>query len=247
MQSDVLLECRGLSVEVKGKTLLDCVNFSVRAGEHRVIVGPNGAGKSTLVRALLGLRDVSGGEVFFSGTAQRDIPRRDLAKMIGYVPQLLAAEVPYSVREFVSMGRYAHVASDSETAVEKAMALVNVEEFSERVVSTLSGGERQRVCIAAALAQESSLLILDEPLAHLDPGQRIEVQQVIRGLSDEVTVLVVTHDIRWAQRDFEQLLALKKAKVVFDGASSAFYDEGGVDQLFGEGVYASIAGGRDAR
>ncbi|GAA5493856.1 iron(3+)-hydroxamate import ATP-binding protein FhuC [Rubritalea halochordaticola] len=233
--SECLIELREAGVQVSGKELLGGVNLCVTQGEHLAVIGPNGAGKSTLVKLLLGMHKASAGTVQIGGRDVASYPRRELARMIGYVPQLLAAEVPYTVREFVEMGRYAHGDRDAK-AVDEAMELVEVSEFSERVVATLSGGERQRVCIAAALAQEAPLLLLDEPLAHLDPGQRIEVQRVLRGVREEVTLIAVTHDLGWMQRDFEHVLALQAGGVKFDGGVRDLMAGEVLGELFGSAV-----------
>lgn len=236
MASNPLVCCRHLTVKVGKKALLSDVSFDLNQGEHRVILGPNGAGKSTLLRAILGFLKVDSGEIEFDG--ESSLSRRELAKRVAYVPQLLAAEVPYTVAEFVAMGRYAY-GCEVSSAVENALEAVGVSEFADRVVSTLSGGERQRVCIAAALAQEAELVILDEPLVHLDPGQRREVQSLIKDLMERVTVLVVTHDIMWAKRDFKKLLVMEGAQLSYDGDLHPFYAGGGIDRIFGEGVYRS--------
>ena len=204
----VLLEVRDLSVSVGSKNLLNNVSFSLLSGEHKVIIGPNGAGKTSLLRALLGGLTSVSGIISLGGEELSGMGRSEIAKKIAYVPQLLAAEIPYSVREFVGMGRYAHGGGPLDSAVDDSLVAVGIENFSARVVSTLSGGERQRVCIAAALAQQAPILILDEPLVHLDPSQRMEVQRVLRELPKSVTVMVVTHDIDWARSDFESLLAI---------------------------------------
>lgn len=237
--SEPLVSCRNLTVKVGQKTLLDDVSFDVAQGEHRVILGPNGAGKSTLLRAILGFLKTDAGVIQHSGDDK--LRRRELAKRVAYVPQLLAAEIPYTVEEFIAMGRYAHDGT-ANASVQLAMESVGVLEFSDRVVSTLSGGERQRVCIAAALAQDAPLIILDEPLVHLDPGQRREVQNLIRDLMKKVTILVVTHDIAWAKRDFTNLLVIDKSQLVYDGDLGEFYADDGIDRLFGEGVYCGQEG-----
>ena len=232
----ILLECRDVCVDIRGKSLLKNVSFNLRQGEHKVIIGPNGAGKTSLLSAILGSLPIQGGKILLGGRELSSLRQAEIAKLISYVPQLLAAEIPYSVREFVAMGRYAYNGDPRDVAVENALKAVGVEEFSDRVVSTLSGGERQRVCIAAALAQQAPILILDEPLVHLDPSQRMEVQRVLRELPKEVTVMVVTHDLDWVKTDFQSLLSLRDGAVDYDGATVDFYRGSGVSRLFGEAV-----------
>lgn len=235
-ENPILLECRDVCVDVRGKSLLTNVNFALRQGEHKVIIGPNGAGKTTLLRAILGSLTIRGGSILLGGQELSSLRQAEIAKLISYVPQLLAAEIPYSVREFVAMGRYAYGGDPRDAAVESALKAVGVEGFADRVVSSLSGGERQRVCIAAALAQQAPILILDEPLVHLDPSQRMEVQRALRELPKEVTVMVVTHDLDWVKMDFLSLLSLRDGCVDYDGATVDFYSGSGVSRLFGEAV-----------
>lgn len=236
-----VLRCCDLQVKVRAKTLLQKLSFTLNKGEHLAIIGPNGAGKSTLIKALLGVSTKATGEVALMGRALSSMARREVAQRIAYVPQLVAAEIPYTVREFVTMGRYSFERGGE--AIERAMAAVQVTALSERIVSTLSGGERQRVCIAAALAQEAPVIVFDEPLAHLDPGQKIEIQRVIRELQHEVTVIVVTHDLIWARNDFSRLIAIADAALVYDGVAQAFFVKDKVDHLFGRGVSDVVLGG----
>lgn len=235
-ENSILLECRDVCVGIRGKALLKNVSFTLRRGEHKVIIGPNGAGKTTLLRAVLGGLQIKSGSIQLGGRDLASLPQAEVAKHLSYVPQLLAAEIPYSVREFVAMGRYAHGGGSGDSAVDEALSAVDVTRFAERVVSTLSGGERQRVCIAAALAQQAPILILDEPLVHLDPSQRMEVQRALRELPNEVTVVVVTHDLDWAQKDFISLLSIYDGSVTYDGVTCDFYASSGVFDLFGEAV-----------
>lgn len=232
-ENPILLDCRDVCVEVRGKALLKNVSFTLRRGEHKVVIGPNGAGKTSLLRAILGGLPIQSGEVYLDGYELASLRQSDIAKRLSYVPQLLAAEIPYSVREFVAMGRYAHGGGLSDVAVDEALAAVAVAKFEDRVVSTLSGGERQRVCIAAALAQQAPILILDEPLVHLDPSQRMEVQRALRELPKEVTVMVVTHDLDWAKMDFHSLLSMSDGLIEYEGFTGDYYSDGGICGLFG--------------
>lgn len=233
--SNTVLSTHKVSVQVAEKTLLHEVSFAVEKGRHLALIGANGAGKSTLMRVLLGITSSSCkviGTVALLGRDLRTLSRKEIASSVAYVPQLLEMEVPYTVREFITMGRYVF-SSKSTEVVDRVMQVVGVTEFAERSVSTLSGGERQRVCIAAALAQEAPIILLDEPLAHLDPGQRIEVQRTLRKVGEMATLIVVTHDIHWVKRDFTHVVALKDGRLVFDGNHHELVRKEVMRDLFG--------------
>lgn len=231
--SELLVSCNDVGVSARGCKLINGVSFDLIRGESMAIIGPNGAGKSTLVKAILGFHKHIAGKITIAGRDAQRLQQTERAKLVAYVPQMLAADIPYSVREFVGMGRYVFHGSSSDEAVDHAMELANVQPFQDRIVGTLSGGERQRVCIAAALAQEAPLLVLDEPLVHLDPGQRIVIQELIRSLVPKVSVLAVTHDLDWAQRDFDSLLVLKDGRAEYTRCVNEFFTGSGVDDLFG--------------
>lgn len=235
-QISSILDCSDLGCQVGRKVLLEGVSFSLNSGERCAVVGPNGAGKTTLIKLLLGQQTKSCGEVILSGDALSNLSRNEIAKRMAYVPQLVEAEIPYIVSEFVGMGRYAHGGDEHDEEVQKAMELVNVSRFRDRRVATLSGGERQRVCIAAALAQQVKLLVLDEPLSHLDPGQRLEVRKVLDELPKDMTVIAVTHDMDWLTNDFDRVLCLKEGKLVADVNPQKFVENLWAEKLYGQGV-----------
>lgn len=232
-------------VSIKQQRLLEEIHLEIRQGEKIAVLGPNGAGKSTLAKALLGIQPLTAGSISIDGESVGKRSRSEMAGLIAYVPQLLAVEIPFTVREFVAMGCYRMTQRDRSlrSLVEEAMERVEVTALADRVVSTLSGGERQRVCIAAALAQDTPMLLLDEPLSHLDPGQRIEVQRVIRQLSENTTVLAITHDLHWASSEFGRVIGLKSGQVVYDGAADRMSVCGVAEMLFGEGAGAYLKEG----
>jgi len=233
--SEPVLQVENAAVQVANQSLLQQVTLSVEQGRHLALIGANGAGKSTLIKIILGISPKHWkvtGLVRIQGEDLSSLDRKGIAQKVAYVPQLLATEIPYSVREFITMGRYVFDGK-SEEVVERVMELVKITDFAEREVSTLSGGECQRVCIAAALAQEAPIILLDEPLAHLDPGQRLEVQRTLRTIGEMVTLVVITHDIRWVQRDFSHVVALKKGEVIFDGDTTDLEPQKVMKKLFG--------------
>jgi len=166
----VLLSARGLTWRAGGRTILKSLDLDVFRGECLAVVGPNGAGKTTLLRCLTGLLRPEHGEISYGGRSLRALSRREIARRIAYVPQIRPETVPLAVEEVVLLGRYPHLSpfrlalnAEDFAAVHEALRVVGIEELRGRPVDKLSGGERQAVFIAAALAQEAELLVLDEP------------------------------------------------------------------------------------
>ncbi|HEY9422524.1 MAG TPA: ABC transporter ATP-binding protein, partial [Thermoanaerobaculia bacterium] len=163
-----LLSAHGLEWRSDDRLVLGPLDLDVLCGECLVIVGPNGAGKTTLLRCLTGLLRPSRGELTYEGHSFGSLSRRQLARRIAYVPQIRPSRVPLRVEEVVLLGRYPHLSAfqmaprESDfAAVDEALAVVGIEDLRRRPVDELSGGERQAVYIAAALAQQSELLVLD--------------------------------------------------------------------------------------
>ncbi len=175
------------------------------------------------------------------GRPLADIPQRELARQISYVPQADSASVPFTVGQFVLMGRYPHLspftaigAVDRE-AVAEALAVTGTGAFEDRDLRTLSGGERQRVLIAAAVAQGARVLLLDEPVTYLDPAAAAQVTALIVDLNRRggVTLVVVTHDLNAAASIGSRALALRGGLVVFDGIPGDFLDNDVLESVYG--------------
>jgi len=199
------------------------VTLDVQAGRMTALLGPNGAGKSTLLHVLLGVIRSAHGDVTFRGLPIGQWPRATLATIIGVVPQQ-EVEPLFTVREIVAMGRYPHLgpwrreqARDRE-AVDAAMRRCGVDRFAARWISTLSGGERQRVRIARALAQEPSVLVLDEPTASLDVRYEMATFELLRELRDDgVTIVLATHNLNLAAQYADNVVLLRAGQVVAHG------------------------------
>ena len=216
------------------------VDLRVPPGGLYAILGPNGSGKSTLVRLLLGALSPERGTVLYAGRAVRAWPRRTLAQQVGVVPQAQAVAFPLTAHQFVAMGRYPHLglltreSATDRRAIDRAMERCNVADLAQRQFGTLSGGERQRVRIARALAQEPSVLILDEPTASLDIRHEMATLELLRQLvtREGVTVLVVTHNLNLAARYAHRLLLMSQGRAVAEGPPGKVLSRGTVEQVY---------------
>jgi iron complex transport system ATP-binding protein len=239
-----ILAARGLTWQPDRRTVLGPVDLDILRGECLAVVGPNGAGKTTLLRCLTGLLRPTAGELLYEGRSFSTLSRRELARRIAYVPQIRPASVPLSVEEVVLLGRYPHLSpfqlaprKEDFAAVDAALALVGIEDLRRRPVDELSGGERQAAFIAAALAQESELLVLDEPTIHLDARhQRDLAELLIRLLRVEAkagrTVVLATHDLNLASLLGDRLLAMSAGTVLACGTPSQILEPGLLERLF---------------
>ncbi|MGQ0547996.1 MAG: ABC transporter ATP-binding protein, partial [Betaproteobacteria bacterium] len=195
-----MLEVRDLAFGFPGRTVGRDVSFSLGEGEVMCVLGPNGGGKTTLFRTLLGLLGKHSGSVRIENRDLDGLSRGEIARRVGYVPQGHAAYFAFTVREFVLMGRTAHLGAFAAptkkdfSAVSRVLGALEIGELAERPVTQISGGERQLALVARALAQEPRLLVMDEPTASLDFGNQVRVLQTIAGLAaGGISILFATH------------------------------------------------------
>jgi cobalamin transport system ATP-binding protein len=200
------------------------VSGRIGAGRFTALLGPNGAGKSTLLHLLLGTLRPSRGAVMFHDRAPVEWDRRAMAREVGVVPQS-ETEPIFTVRDVVAMGRYPHLGAwRSErpadvAAIDRAMARCGLSEMSNRWLATLSGGERQRARVARALAQEPSVLVLDEPTASLDLRHEMTTFALLRDLRDRgTTIVAATHNVNLASRFVDDLLLLRAGRLIAHGS-----------------------------
>ena len=218
------IQVKNLKLELNNVSILSDVSFSIAPGEYVSIIGPNGAGKTSLLRCLLGMYPHSG-TAQINGRESTAYESRELAQTISYVPQTHDIEFPLSVYDFVMMGRYPYLkplSGESRRdlkAVENALEITETGSFRKRTLRTLSGGERQKVYIAAALAQETPIILLDEPGTFLDYRHQTDVMKLLKRINTErdVTILAVNHDLNSAAQWSDRLIGLKDGKVFCSG------------------------------
>lgn len=241
------LQTLNLSVGLGGKSILNNISIDIPVGGRVAIIGPNGAGKTTLLRTLAGLIRPSSGNVFVNGRAASVLGSRELATQIAYVPQMTEKTMPCRVADFVLLSRYAHGrhlfgsadAGDREAA-QHAMQRAGIAEFADRDLSTLSGGERQKVLVAAALAQEAPILLLDEPAAFLDYRRQLELTALLEevrrngtGKRGACTVVSVIHDLNGGALEGDLVIALADGRVVFSGSPAELIADGRLAEIYG--------------
>ncbi|MDJ1138151.1 ABC transporter ATP-binding protein [Streptomyces iconiensis] len=235
------LAARGLTLAYEDRTVVEELDLAVPDGEITVVVGPNACGKSTMLRALGRLLKPRGGSVLLDGEELSRIPTRTIARSIGLLPQSPVAPEAITVADLVSRGRQPHQrwwqqwSEEDERAVTDAMERTDVTALGDRPVDELSGGQRQRVWIAMALAQETDLLLLDEPTTYLDIAHQVEVLDLVRQLNVDRgrTVVMVLHDLNQAARYADHLVAMKEGRLVARGRPGEIVDATLVREVFG--------------
>lgn len=219
------ISLRGLQVTLQSRKILHGIDLDLATGEVVGLLGPNGSGKSTLLRCLAGLLPRHAHHIRLDGTPLNEIPLRERAKQLAFVPQHAEVDGDLCVEQIVRLGRTPHRRGlfgwneTDDIAVENAIRLMKLSDLRHRLWRQLSGGERQRTQIARALAQQPGLLILDEPTNHLDIEYQLELMTLITQLP--VTVVVALHDLNLAANYCQRLVLLKSGTVMASGPPDA--------------------------
>ena len=235
------LQTSGLKLKYDQRTVIEGLSAEIPEGKVTMIVGANACGKSTLLRGLARLLKPAAGTVTLDGRDIHRRPAREVARTLGLLPQHPTAPDGITVRDLVGRGRYPHQgilrqwSTEDERVVQESMEQTGVAELADRYVDELSGGQRQRVWIAMALAQQTPLLLLDEPTTYLDIQHQIDVLDLCAQLHEEQgrTLVAVLHDLNHAARYATHLIALRGGAVIAEGAPNDIVTAELVEEVFG--------------
>ena len=225
MTSDPAFATEEISTGYGSHVVSARLSLAIERGTTTALVGPNGSGKSTTLKTLARLIAPLHGAVYLNGQDINRLPTRQVARRMAILPQVHEVPAELTVLELVEQGRFPHVGAlgmlrrrDDEAIVD-AIAMTRLEEFTHRPIDTLSGGERQRAWMALALAQQTDILLLDEPTTFLDVGHQLDLLQLVSGLNRRrgVTIVMVLHDLNHAARFSDRMIAMSDGEVVADG------------------------------
>lgn len=227
-----------------GEPVVEDLSLTIPSGRFTALLGPNGCGKSTILHGLAGLHKPQRGEVVLDGKSIRALGTKAVARRVGLLAQTASVPDGLTVGELVRQGRYPHRpvfgawTGADEDAVESALRLTSMTGYRDRPVDSLSGGQRQRAWIAMTLAQQSDILLLDEPTTYLDLAHQIDVLGLMRRLVDQegATVVAVLHDLVQAARYADHLVLIRGGQIVAQGAPVSVLTPENVKEVFGVDV-----------
>lgn len=235
-----MISFEGVTVRYHGaaRPAVDGASFCAPNGGITALVGPNGSGKSTIVRALLGREPLEAGRILLDGVDRGSLRQRELARRVAVVPQREDAVFPLEVREYVALGRYPYSrgltsSPDDARAIGRAVQRAEIAALLERRTDELSGGEWQRVRVARALAQETGMLVLDEPTTFLDIAHEMSLLELVHSLAaGGMAVLMVSHQLNLVARFASWMVLLSRGSVVADGAPGEVMDAATLEAVY---------------
>ena len=237
-----MIDLERLSLTYDGRSVVvNEINLRIEAEAITALVGPNGCGKSTLLRGISRLLKPMAGGAYLDGEAIHTMPSKELARRLGILPQGPSAPEGLTVHELAAQGRYPHQSwlrqwsREDERVVLDALETTNLTAFADRTVDTLSGGQRQRAWIAMALAQDTGILLLDEPTTFLDLPHQLDILALVHTLSRQKgqTVAMVLHDINLAARFCDRIVAMRDRGIIRQGTPNEVVTEGNIAAIYG--------------
>lgn len=240
MKAAHLLKADHIVAGYDKKMIIDQIDITIPNNQISVIIGANGCGKSTLLKTLARLIQPISGEVLLDGKRLTEIPPKQLARVLGLLPQSPIAPEGITVADLVGRGRFPYqsflkgLGKKDYEAVEEALEIMGITDLANRSVDELSGGQRQRVWIAMALAQQTDILLLDEPTTFLDITYQIEILDLLTDLNKKrgTTIVMVLHDINLSARYADHIFALRKGKLIAEGSPSDIITDTVIREVF---------------
>ncbi len=235
-----ILEIQDLTAGYGNGDVIKNISFSLNRGEFLSVLGRNGSGKSTMIKAIQGFLTEISGKILIDGKDMPSHKPRELAQKVAYVPQLFEVSFEFIVEEIILMGRYVHqgkfagITTADKNIIDEIMDLTETSGLKDKKIAHLSGGERQRVFIARALAQDTPLLFLDEPSAHLDINYQVEIYQILKRLQEEKnkTILTPEHNINLVVPYSQRLLFLQNGRIHSLGPPSELITKQNILEVF---------------
>ena len=239
--ADAALRGEAVSVGYGDRIIIEPMDVAVPAGAVTSIIGPNGCGKSTLLKALSRTMPLRGGAVYLNGEAIAAMPTAEVARQMALLPQSPQAPAGLTVGELVALGRYPHqkgfgrLADDDKRIIDWALSITHLGGLADRAVDALSGGQRQRAWIAMALAQDTGLILLDEPTTYLDMAHQLEVLELLQTLNRDEgkTIALVIHELNLAARFSDWMIALRDGAIRGAGTPEEVMTPAMLHEVFG--------------
>ena len=235
------ISVKNLSVAYESNTIIEDMNLSIPKGEISIIIGANGCGKSTLLKTIARINKPKDGDIFINDKNIKEVKEKHIAKEVAFLPQGPVCPSGLTVRELVAYGRFPHqkiiggLNGHDKKIIDWAIEETGLKEFADRQVENLSGGQRQRAWIAMTLAQETDIIMLDEPTTYLDMSYQLEVLEVLERLNREkkITVVIVLHELNNACRFASNIIGLKKGKIVCQGKPLEVINKSTLKEIYG--------------
>lgn len=234
------LAAESVTLAYDGADIVRDLSVRIEPGSFTVIIGPNACGKSTLLRGLSRLLAPRAGSIVLDGRAITEMPAKEVARRLGLLPQSAIAPEGITVRELVGRGRYPYQtvfrqwSAADDAAVDEALAATGTTQLASRPVEALSGGQRQRVWVAMVLAQQTDLLLLDEPTTFLDVAHQVELMELFAELNERGrTIVAVLHDLNHAARYASHIVAMRDGRILAEGPPAEVITSQRVEEVFG--------------
>ena len=235
------ISVKNLSVAYENNTIIEDMSLSIPKGKISIIIGANGCGKSTLLKTIARINKPKSGDIFINNKNIKKVKEKNIAKEVAFLPQGPVCPDGLTVRELVAFGRFPHqkmiggLTSHDKELIDWAIEETGLSEFADRGVENLSGGQRQRAWIAMTLAQETEIIMLDEPTTYLDMSYQLEVLEVLQKLNKEknITVVIVLHELNNACRFADNIIGLKKGKIICQGRLLDVINKENLNTIYG--------------